>query len=228
VSIVRYLLSGVCHQMASHCLYFGGQPLPICARCSGTYVGAMLGMLCMAALGERRRSGLPRFSHTAPLLALVAIWAFDSANSTLHDWGLGAAYTPTNTLRLITGTGMGLAVASVLYPAANLALLGDAQAGRVLEPAWHVAAIMSVGGAFVGLTVLWPGAPRVLALAVHIAAVAAVLATVNATLLSLLLQRQARATKLVQTAPWLALGLWAAILETGAMAALRSMLERFT
>jgi hypothetical protein len=56
------------------------------------------------------------------LVVFVAAWGVDGLNSYLHlfpvDSTLGAlgVYEPNNTLRLVTGTGMGLAIAAVLWP----------------------------------------------------------------------------------------------------------------
>src|SRR6478609_4249234 len=40
-----FLGFGVCHQIASHTLFLGGHQLPLCARCSGIYLGALTTLL---------------------------------------------------------------------------------------------------------------------------------------------------------------------------------------
>ncbi len=55
--------------------------------------------------------------------ALVLAFGVDGVNSYLHLFpGAPALYEPSNLLRLLTGTGMGLVIALVLYPAFNQAV----------------------------------------------------------------------------------------------------------
>ncbi|MCD6518573.1 MAG: DUF2085 domain-containing protein [Anaerolineae bacterium] len=44
---IHFLLSGICHQLPSHSLYLQGHPLPLCARCTGTYLGLVLTFLLL-------------------------------------------------------------------------------------------------------------------------------------------------------------------------------------
>ncbi len=81
------------------------------------YLGAVLG-LGFLALTAPRRGGMPA-RRLWPILALLLLaFGGDGLNSYLHLFpGAPALYEPNNTLRLVTGTGMGLLMAIVLYPA---------------------------------------------------------------------------------------------------------------
>ncbi|MBC7236221.1 MAG: DUF2085 domain-containing protein [Chloroflexi bacterium] len=222
---VEFLLSGVCHQLASHCLYYGGKPLPLCARCSGAFVGATLAMGLLWLLGEGRRSDLPPWRHAWPLALGAFFWAADGANSFLHDWGLPHLYMPSNALRLITGTGVGLAVGTVLYPAYHYALWRHVREERVLAEGWHSVALFAGGAGFVGLSLAWRSAPRWLALAVNVGSVGVVLSLANALLAALLIHQRGRAERWIEIVPYLLLGTLAAVLETGVAALLRAFIE---
>ena len=47
----------VCHRIAERSFTFAGRPLPLCARCSGTYLGAVAGLIVIAAHGSAVRRG---------------------------------------------------------------------------------------------------------------------------------------------------------------------------
>lgn len=97
----------------------GARQLPFCARCSGMYLGAILA-LGYQLLQGRRRTGIPSWKVILPISILALAFIFDGVNSFLSLFPAAPIiYQPNNTLRLLTGTGMGLAVAIMLYPAFN-------------------------------------------------------------------------------------------------------------
>jgi len=109
----------VCHRIDLRSFYIGDLQLPLCARCSGMYLGAMLGLIYQLVIG-RRRIGMPSWKIILPTAIFVLLFAIDGLNSfySLFSDSPGL-YQPNNTLRLLTGTGMGLAIAVALFPAFN-------------------------------------------------------------------------------------------------------------
>lgn len=106
----------VCHRIDSRSFHLGDRALPVCARCSGMFLGALLGMVYLLARYPRR-AGMPRPAAALPLLALVGAFAVDGSNSYLQLFpNAPALYEPNNLLRLLTGTGVGLGIAAVLVP----------------------------------------------------------------------------------------------------------------
>lgn len=106
----------LCHQIPERTFKINGQPIALCARCTGMYVGAMLGILYQLLLG-RRRGGLPEKKHLFVLGAFFLAFAVDGTNSAISLYiGRGLLYEPSNTLRLFTGMGMGLVMAAMLLP----------------------------------------------------------------------------------------------------------------
>ena len=104
---------------------------------------------------------MPGWRLGVPLLFFLAAFAIDGTNSffyLLKQTSGGALdqipnlYIPNNTLRLLTGSGMGIALASILYPAFNQSAWKDADSGRALS--WKKLGILIGIILFVDLAVL--------------------------------------------------------------------------
>jgi uncharacterized membrane protein len=109
----------VCHRIDVRSFHLGNRPLPLCARCSGMYLGAVLGLIYQSIF-SRRRTGTPPLRVIIPLGIMALAFVVDGTNSFLHLIpGAPGIYEPNNTLRLFTGTGMGLVMAAMLFPAFN-------------------------------------------------------------------------------------------------------------
>lgn len=123
----------VCHRIDVRSFHIGTRQLPLCARCSGMYLGALLGLVFLT-LTVPKRGGMPSKWLILPLGLLVIAFGVDGVNSyvtlmrqigTPFFSSLPTLYEPNNTLRLLTGTGMGLVIAIVLFPAFNQTLWSD-------------------------------------------------------------------------------------------------------
>lgn len=109
----------VCHRIAVRSFLLGERALPLCARCSGMYLGALLGLGYQSIL-FRRRAGMPPKSVLVVFGLFVVAFGIDGVNSYFHLFpGFTGIYEPQNWLRLLTGTGMGLALAGMVFPAFN-------------------------------------------------------------------------------------------------------------
>lgn len=115
----------VCHRISSRSFHLGERALPLCARCSGMYLGAVLG-LTYQFIVSRRKAGLPPRKVLWILVVFVIAFVFDGINSFLSIFpSVQVLYTPHNWIRLATGTGIGLAMAALLYPAFNQTVWGN-------------------------------------------------------------------------------------------------------
>ena len=106
----------VCHRIDLRSFQLGDRPLPLCARCTGMYLGALVTFVYFAATAGR--AGLyPGWSIVALLAAGAGLWAFDGLNSfaTLIPEA-PHLYEPTNTLRLVTGSMVGVGLMTLIYP----------------------------------------------------------------------------------------------------------------
>jgi uncharacterized membrane protein len=111
----------VCHRIDGRSFHIGNRQMPLCVRCTGMYLGAMLGLIYQFVIAPRR-GGLPSWRVWIPLSLLVAAFGVDGLNSYAHlipDLSLPSLYEPQNWLRLLTGTGMGLVMMIALVPVFN-------------------------------------------------------------------------------------------------------------
>lgn len=117
----------ICHRIEERSFHVFGRQLPLCARCTGEFYAAGIALLFFAIVSPRK-SGMPGWKLGAPLILFFLAFGIDGSNSYLYllkQTAHGALdnipnlYIPNNTLRLFTGSGMGIALASVLFPAFN-------------------------------------------------------------------------------------------------------------
>ncbi len=131
----------ICHRIDERSFQIGGRQLPLCARCTGEFYAAGISLLFFAIVSPKK-SGMPGWKLGAPLLFFLAAFGIDGTNSFFYlfkETAGGALnnipnlYIPNNTLRLLTGSGMGIALASILYPAFNQSAWKDADPGRAIS-----------------------------------------------------------------------------------------------
>lgn len=111
----------VCHRIDGRSFHIGNRQMPLCVRCTGMYLGAMLGLVYQAVLAPRR-GRLPSLKAWIPLSLLVLAFGVDGLNSYAHlipELNLPSLYQPQHWLRILTGTGMGLVMLLALYPLFN-------------------------------------------------------------------------------------------------------------
>src|SRR3990172_2597557 len=130
----------VCHRISERSFHIGSYQLPLCARCSGMYLGAVTGLV-FQAIYSKRRSGNPPWAVIIPLAILVIAFGIDGANSYLYlikETYTGALtsipnlYIPNNVLRLFTGSGMGIVISSAIFPAFNQTIWKEQNPARAI------------------------------------------------------------------------------------------------
>lgn len=117
----------ICHRIGERSFHIGDRQLPLCARCTGEFYAAGLTLLFLS-ITSKKKSGMPGWRVGAPLILFFLAFGIDGSNSYLYLLkqtsdgvfsNIPNLYIPNNTLRLFTGSGMGIALASVLFPAFN-------------------------------------------------------------------------------------------------------------
>lgn len=109
----------ICHQLPERSLFLGGYQLPVCARDTGTFLGFGI-VLTYYLLGRRwRRAKLPDLPVLVVAMAGFALFAFDALSSYL-----GVRDTE-NSIRLISGLGMGSGVGLLLLTVLSYKEGGD-------------------------------------------------------------------------------------------------------
>jgi len=226
--LLRYVglfLSGVCHQLPEHSFLLTGMQLPLCARCTGTYVGALLA-LCNLWLKRRQRAArLPALRVMVVLGVLFLLWGADGLNSYLQFLtGSICLYPPSNLLRLVTGLGMGLSVTLLVLPMLNLTLWRDPHEERVIAGLKELGVLLAQALAVAILVQTRLGALFYPLLVADVLSVLLVLSLVNATIVVILLRRVNHAEHWRQALLPLGLGLLLSAAEVGGIGLLRHAL----
>lgn len=107
----------ICHQIPARTFHIHDTPLPLCARCTGIYLGALLGIVGLSVSGRYRYIGLPSLPILLTLIGFIGIMGIDGLNSYLSFFpGAPQLYQPQNWLRLTTGIFHGLALSIIVFP----------------------------------------------------------------------------------------------------------------
>ncbi len=179
----------VCHRIPSHSFTIGGRQLPLCARCTGTYLGTLAGLLVLLARGRGRASRFPARRFLAVFAAIMAVWAVDGLNSYLQLLGLPHLYAPNNLLRLVTGTLEGLGIATLVLPLFNLGIwMGQDAMPSIAR--WRDLLWLLLGGTIVIGLVASEWAPLLYPLALLSGAMVVVLVGLIISLLLLMVTRR--------------------------------------
>jgi uncharacterized membrane protein len=215
----------VCHQIPERTFWIAGRPLPLCARCSGTYLGALAGLLVLTLRGRGAATRLPAWRFLLVLALFVLAWALDGANSFLSFFpGLPHLYEPRNLLRLVTGTLEGLALAAVLLPVLNLAFWAAPTGTRSIESWADLGWLLAGGAAVIALVSSeWPPLLYPLAITSGVTIVV-LLGLVNSMLAVILMRREARMAGRGQAIAPLLLGMVLAVAELTAIGLARDAL----
>jgi len=131
--------SSVCHQIPSHSFATSGIQFPLCARCSGLYLGSFIGLAYYFTQGKRK--AIPKKGFVLLLIFFFLVWAGDGINSFITDFfNKSIIYETTNMIRLVTGFGMGLVMSTALMTLFNLTVWKDAINLPLLNSPLQVAA----------------------------------------------------------------------------------------
>lgn len=142
----------ICHRIASHSLTIAGRQLPLCARCTGIYLGALLGLTTLTAAGRQRASRLPPRRVLLTLIGFIALMGIDGLNSYLSLFpSLPYLYPPQNWLRLVTGVLYGLALAALIYPLFNSVIWREPEAMPSLRNARELVGLLLLASIVVAL-----------------------------------------------------------------------------
>jgi uncharacterized membrane protein len=220
---VDFFLSGVCHQLPGHAIDYGGQVAPLCARCTGMFSGALLMLVMLGVSGARERSGLAPWYAQGVFLSLAVWWALDGLNAFAYGiLGRPVLYEPLNALRLVTGMGMGLALAGEIWPIAVQVLAKVPDARPALDRPAQLLGLLAVGGAG-ALLFLSERFPWAAVAGWSIAGVATLMVGANTLLLALLTGVSGATLRGWRLAGALSGGMLMALAETGGLALLRRL-----
>ncbi|HET6846401.1 MAG TPA: DUF2085 domain-containing protein [Anaerolineales bacterium] len=138
----------VCHRLDSHSLHIGDRQMPLCARCTGEFNAAAIALAFQSVVSPRR-SQLPRRGILGVLALFFLAFALDGSNSYLAlmrsmqpgilGW-IPTLYATDSVTRVFTGSGMGLALGSILFPMYNQSVWREPAAEPALS--WRKFAVL--------------------------------------------------------------------------------------
>lgn len=215
----------ICHRIPERSFFLDGRQLPLCARCTGTFLGAIVGLMAMLLLRRHRACRLPPIPVLGMLVMFTALWAFDGLNSYLTFFpGAPHLYEPRNWLRLTTGMLNGLALITFVFPIFNFTLWRETTQQRVLKNVWELLALLPV----VALLVLVIQAEIDILLyplaILSSLGVVLMLTLINSLVAAVVLGREGYAQTWLQVLVPLTVGVALAILQMTAMVLLRAYL----
>jgi uncharacterized membrane protein len=116
----------VCHRIDARSFHLGTRALPLCARCTGMHLGALITSLYFIVRGRRRAGQYPTRALAVTLGVFALVFAVDGLNSyrTLFP-DVPHLYEPNNLLRISTGMLLGIGLATVTYATFNQSVWVD-------------------------------------------------------------------------------------------------------
>jgi uncharacterized membrane protein len=206
----------VCHQIESHSFTIAGHQLPLCARCTGTFLGALVGLFGQAVVLRRRRAaGFPPAPLLAILVGFTLTWMGDGLNSYVALIGGPHLYEPRNALRLTTGALHGLTMSALIYPLFNVSVWRR----PVYEPAFRnladLGALLAMEAVLIGVVLsgwvllLYP------LVVLSAGAVLTLLTSVNSVIALILMRRDNRIVNWRQALVPLSVGLILSLIQIG-------------
>jgi uncharacterized membrane protein len=125
---------GLCHRLPERSFIIAGHQLPLCARCTGMYLGMLIGAAFLLKRGRLRAARLPPKPIILTLIGFIGLMGIDGLNSTISVLpDAPQLWHTTNFLRITTGTLYGLAISLLLPPYLNLAIWDQPDGDRTLK-----------------------------------------------------------------------------------------------
>jgi uncharacterized membrane protein len=217
----------ICHQIPERSFHIAGQQLPLCARCTGIYMGALAGFVLMRLWGRQRAAAMPPTAVTLTLVGFIGLMGVDGINSYLTFFpGVPHLYEPQNWLRLTTGTLNGLAMSAIVYPVLNYSLWRDAVQTPSVRGFKELALMVAAGAVIIVLIVL-ELPPLLYPLAIlSTLGVLLMLGALNTMIVLVLARREGVALAWREVALPATVGLALAFTEIGGMDTLRVIVTR--
>lgn len=185
----------LCHRLTGHSFHVAGRQLPLCARCTGMYLGIFITFVTLLLAGRERRAEFPSLRLSLLLLGFVGLMGIDGLNSYSHFFpDAPHLYEPQNWLRLTTGMGTGLAMGLFAFPSLSQTLWRRPDYRQTLTSRAELGGLFLLA-ALVVLLVLSNLEPLLYVLAITSAmGIVIILTVLNTVMLLILTRREGKAT----------------------------------
>ncbi|HSM56108.1 MAG TPA: DUF2085 domain-containing protein [Candidatus Sulfomarinibacteraceae bacterium] len=225
LGVMDYAGYTVCHRLTAHSFLFEGRQMPLCARCTGMYLGIMLAAGALLLSGRGRWSDFPSLRLSLVLVGFVGLMGVDGLNSYSHFFpDAPHLYTPQNWLRLTTGMGTGLAMGLFAVPSLAQTLWREPVYRPVLASGRELGGLILLAALTV-LLVLSNQSPLLYVLSIVSAAgVVAILTMLNGILLLIVIRREGQVQNWRQALAPLTIALLLALAQIAAISFVRYQL----
>lgn len=141
--IIGYAL---CHQLPQRSFFFHEHQSPLCARCTGMYLGFMLSVVFLIVRRRYRAARLPTVAVVSMMIGFITIMGIDGVNSTISIIpGAPQLYHTTNIHRIVTGTLFGMSMAMLFLPIFNTAIWSQPTGDRSIKNWRELGLLMVIG-----------------------------------------------------------------------------------
>ena len=118
--IIGYAL---CHQLPDRSFFIHEHQTPLCARCTGMYLGFSIGLIFLIIRRRTHAARMPTTAIIAVLIGFMTIMGIDGINSTISIIpDAPQLYHTTNVHRIVTGTLFGIAMCMLFFPVFSTAI----------------------------------------------------------------------------------------------------------
>jgi uncharacterized membrane protein len=149
--IIGYAL---CHQLPDRSFFIHEHQSPLCARCTGMYLGFFIGLIFLIVRRRTHSARMPTTAMVAVLIGFITIMGIDGINSTISIIpGAPQLYHTTNIHRLITGTLFGIAMCLLFFPVFSTALWRQPSGDRSVKN-WRELIVMVLAALVLDVVVL--------------------------------------------------------------------------
>lgn len=119
----RVIGYALCHQLPDRSFFFHEHQSPLCARCTGMYLGFLIGLVFLIVRRRTHSARMPATAIISVLIGFMTIMGIDGVNSTISIIpGAPQLYHTTNVHRIVTGTLFGIAMCMLFFPVFSTAI----------------------------------------------------------------------------------------------------------
>lgn len=212
----------ICHRITERSFTIAGRQFPLCARCTGMYLGVFLIFFLLWLSGRLHRGGMPKTAILLILFGFVAIMGIDGINSYSHFFpNAPHLYEPRNWLRLLTGMGTGLMMGIIIAPALIQTLWKNVSYEPIIASYREFAGVVLVALLLVLLLLSNQSAINYVLAVASTVGLLLIVMSLNVVFFLIIFRREGRAEKWQQTVLPLTIGLILAIIELSIISTLR-------
>jgi uncharacterized membrane protein len=150
----KWIGYALCHQLPDRSFFAHEHQYPLCARCTGIYLGFVTGVLFLWLRGRTKAARLPPEPIVGLLVGFIIFMGIDGVNSTISIIpGAPQLYHTTNLHRILTGTLYGLALSVLFPPIFNSAIWAVPSGERTIKNWRELGLLLLVVGLEIALVV---------------------------------------------------------------------------